>query len=233
MATFLLVHGAWAGGWCYKRVAKLLRSQGHEVYTPTNTGLGERAHLYHPAISLDTHVEDIMNVVRWEDLDDFVLAGHSYGGMIVTGVADKIPEKIRTLVYIDAFVPENGKCQFDYLPQRVEGMRKDAEANNNGISPIPPEVFMVNQDDVPLFKSKCVRHPIHTFDQPVKLSGGLSRLRNKRVFVSAAAYGGTFKQFYDVLKDDRNWRTYKVENCGHMIMLDKPVELAKILLDSI
>lgn len=233
MADFLLVHGGWMGGWCYKRVAKLLRSQGHEVYTPTNTGVGERAHLYDPSINLDTHVEDIMNVIEWEDLDDFVLVGHSYGGMIITVVADRIPERIRTLVYVDAFVPENGKCQFDYLPQREEEMRKDAEAHQNGISPIPPEVFMVNQDDVPLVKSKCVRHPIHTFDQPVKLCGGLSRLRNKRVFVSALNYGGAFKQFYDVLKADPNWRTYAIANCGHMIMLDQPAELAGVLLDVI
>jgi pimeloyl-ACP methyl ester carboxylesterase len=232
MATFLLVHGAWIGGWCYRRVEKLLRSEGHDVYTPTNTGIGERVHLYDPSINLDTHVEDIMNVIKWENLDDFVLVGHSYGGMIITAIADRIPEKISTLVYLDAFVPEDGKCQFDYLPERVEGMRKDAKAHNNGVSPIPAEVFMVNENDVALVNRKAVRHPIHTFEQPVRLRGGLSRLRNKRVFISAAAYMGAFRQFYDILKDDPNWRIFTID-CGHMVMLDKPAELAKILLELI
>lgn len=217
MANFLLVHGAFGGGWCYKRVARLLRSEGHDVYTPTNTGVGERVHLFDPAINLDTHVEDIMNVIKWEELDDFVLVGHSYGGMIITVVADIVPEKIRTLVYLDAFVPEDGKRQFDYLPgDRVKGMRHDAQDHDGGIAPIPAEVLLVNPDDVDWVNSMCVRHPINTFDQPIKLSGGISRLKSKRVFISAAAYAnGPFKQFYDILKDDPNWRIYTVD-CGRM-----------------
>src|SRR5512136_3051948 len=123
MSTFVLVHGAWHGGWCYKRVAERLRAKGHVVYTPTNTGLGERSHLYHRDINLDTHITDILNVIKWEELDDFVLVGHSYGGMIITGVADRIPEKVRRLVYLDAFVPEDGKCQMDYMrPELVARM---------------------------------------------------------------------------------------------------------------
>ena len=116
MTTFVLVHGAWHGGWCYKRVARLLRQAGHDVYTPTLTGLGERAHLMNRAIALDTHVQDIVGVIRCEELSDVVLCGHSYGGMVITGVAEQMAAKIRSLVYLDAFVPENGKCLFDYLP---------------------------------------------------------------------------------------------------------------------
>ncbi|MEA2679624.1 MAG: hypothetical protein QOK03_1346 [Candidatus Binataceae bacterium] len=93
MSTFVLVHGAWHGGWCYKPVARLLRNAGHEVYTPTLTGLGERSHLMSPTIDLATHVKDIVNVLRWEELSDVVLAGHSYGGMVITGVADLVPTK--------------------------------------------------------------------------------------------------------------------------------------------
>ena len=93
MSTFVLVHGAWHGGWCYKPVAQLLRKAGHQVYTPTLTGLGERSHLMSPAVNVDTHVQDIVNVFRWEELSDVVLAGHSYGGMVITGVADKIPTR--------------------------------------------------------------------------------------------------------------------------------------------
>jgi len=110
MATFVLVHGAWHGGWCWKRVAALLRQAGHEVFAPTLTGLGERAHLMSNAIDLHTHIRDILGVLQWEELADVVLCGHSYGGMVISGVADRVPEKLRSLVYLDAFVPDNGTC---------------------------------------------------------------------------------------------------------------------------
>src|SRR5580698_6932911 len=100
MSTFVLVHGVWHGGWCYKRVAVLLRKAGHEVYTPTLTGLGERSHLMSPTIDLDTHITDVVNVIKTEDLSDIILVGHSYGGMVVTGVADALPDRIRSLVYL-------------------------------------------------------------------------------------------------------------------------------------
>ena len=232
MTTFVLVSGAWAGGWCYGRVAKMLRSKGHEVYTPTNTGIGERVHLYHSSIGLETHVQDILNVIRWEGLKDIVIVGHSYGGMIITVVADRVPEKIKQLVYLDAFVPANGKCQFEYLPsERRESMRRDAEAHDGGITPMTAEAWLVkNKDDVAWVNSLSVRHPIRTFEEPVRLSGGLERLRNKRNFIWSEGYAkGPFKQFYDVLVDDPTWRTYKVPGCGHMVMIDKPADLAKVL----
>jgi pimeloyl-ACP methyl ester carboxylesterase len=233
MSIFIFVHGAWGGGWCYGGVAKILRLKGHEVYTPTNTGLGERVHLYRPSISLETHVEDIMNVIKWEGIEDIMLVGHSYGGMIITVVADRIPEKIRTLVYLDAFVPEDGKCQFDYLPaERVEAMRRDAEAHNGRIAPMPAEALLVSKDNVAWMNSLSVPHPLRTFDEPVKLSGGLTRLRNKRVFIWSEGYAkGPFKQFYEVLAGDPTWRTSKIPGCGHMVMIDKPAELTDILLE--
>jgi pimeloyl-ACP methyl ester carboxylesterase len=111
--TFVLVHGAWSGGWCYSRAAALLRARGHAVFTPTLTGQGERAHLLSGAINLSTHIEDVLGVFRFERLSDVVLAGHSYGGMVITGVADRIADKIKTLAYLDAFVPEDGQSLFD------------------------------------------------------------------------------------------------------------------------
>lgn len=230
MSTFLLAHGAWHGGWCYRRVAQGLRSNGHTVFTPTYTGLGERAHLYDPSINLDTHVKDIVNVIRWEDLGDIVLLGHSYGGMVITGVADLMPERIRRLVYLDAFVPEDGQCLFDLQPDEIRAQKEqEAASQNNGLTPIPAESFHVNPEDVDWINSKTVLHPIHTMDQSVKLTGGLERLRNKRAFIWAARYPeGPFKPFYERLKTDPNWETFKID-CGHHIMVDKPQELAKIL----
>jgi pimeloyl-ACP methyl ester carboxylesterase len=116
MANFVLVHGAWIGGWCWRPNAQAPRRAGHEVYTPTMTGLGERSHLLNPSINIDTHITDIVNVIKHKELSDVVLVGHSYGGMVVAGVADTLPGKISSLVYLDAFVPENGQSLFGLLP---------------------------------------------------------------------------------------------------------------------
>lgn len=108
MTSFVLVHGAWCGGWIWKHVASALRARGHDVLTPTLTGLGERAHLASPEVGLGTHVEDVVRVLEYDDLTDVVLVGHSYGGMVVTGVGDRVPERLAQLVYLDAFVPREG-----------------------------------------------------------------------------------------------------------------------------
>jgi len=112
-STYVLVHGAWHGGWCWKKVAPALRAAGHVVYTPTLTGLGERAHLANPAIDLATHVADVVNLLEAEELDKVVLVGHSYGGMVVTGVADRAADRIGRLVYLDAANPKDGQSLVD------------------------------------------------------------------------------------------------------------------------
>ncbi len=116
-ATFVLVHPAWFGGWCWKKVTPLLRAHAHDVFAPTLTGLGERAHLARPEVGLTTHVEDVLNLLKFEDLTGVILVGNSSGGMVITGVADQVPERIAHVVYLDAFVP-NGKRCFEAL---VEG----------------------------------------------------------------------------------------------------------------
>ena len=156
MATYVLVHGAWSGGYTWQGIAKSLRRAGHEVYTPTLTGLGERSHLLREGIDLDTHIMDVRNLIRFEDFGDIVLVGHSYAGMVVTGVADAMPEKIATLVYLDAFVPENGQSLADFQSpgreaQPSQGIavrrcrsrssaspRKRARATRDAACPIPP-----------------------------------------------------------------------------------------------
>jgi len=107
MATFVLVHGAWHGSWCWKRVRRALQARGHEVFTPTLTGVGERSHLLSRHVNLDTHIGDVVNLIRWEELSDVVLCGHSYGGCVVSGVADRVPNPIGALVYLDAFLLED------------------------------------------------------------------------------------------------------------------------------
>ena len=119
LATFVLVHGAWYGSWTWKRVRTALQAAGHEVFTPTLTGVADRSHLLTRDVNLDTHIQDVVNLIKWEELNDIVLCGHSYGGCVVTGVADRIPEHIRSLVYLDAFVPEDGDTQFQHLSEEL------------------------------------------------------------------------------------------------------------------
>jgi pimeloyl-ACP methyl ester carboxylesterase len=116
MATFVLVHGGWHGSWCWKRVRKALQARGHDVFTPTLTGVGERSHLLSPDVNLDTHITDVVNLIRWEELSGIVLCGHSYGGCVITGVADRLSDRVAALVYLDAFVPEDGQSLHDILP---------------------------------------------------------------------------------------------------------------------
>ena len=133
--TFVLVHGAWHGGWCWSRVADRLRAAGHQVFTPTQTGLGERKHLLSKDITLDTFTKDIVNVIEAEELSNIVLVGHSFGGLAITGTADAMPERIRHLVYLDSLMVEGGKSPFDSLPPDVvAARRKAADETSGGLS---------------------------------------------------------------------------------------------------
>src|SRR4051812_14926460 len=118
MATFVLVHGGWDGAWAWRSIARELQMAGHEVFTPTLTGSGERVHLASPEIDLNTHILDVSNVLHYEKLEDIILVGYSYGGMVVTGVAEQMPERLRQIIYLDAFVPQNGLSVADFfLPE--------------------------------------------------------------------------------------------------------------------
>jgi pimeloyl-ACP methyl ester carboxylesterase len=139
MATFVLVHGAWAGALIWRPIAQALRKAGHEVYTPTLTGIGERRHLLNREIDLGTHTQDVLRVIDYEDLADIVLVGHSYGGMVVTGVADAVPDKIAALIYLDAFVPEDGQSLFGLLPP--DRPHSTAPGEEWLTAPLPVEAF--------------------------------------------------------------------------------------------
>src|SRR5947207_10582137 len=127
--TFLVCHGAWSAGWAWKKMHPLMQAAGHRLLTPTYTGLGERAHLAHPGIDLDAHIEDMLNVIKYEDLRDIVLIGHSYGGMVATGVADRARDKVRQMIYLDAFVPEDGQSLFDLNGSGDQMMKAEAEGD--------------------------------------------------------------------------------------------------------
>jgi pimeloyl-ACP methyl ester carboxylesterase len=136
MATFVLVHGAWHGAWCWQRVVRLLTRAGHDVFAPTLTGLCERSHLLTPAVDLDTHILDIVNELKWQELKDVVIVGHSYGGMVISGVAEKMEKAIASFVMLDAFMPENGQSVVDIWPAAMRDGPLAAE--RGGATTVPP-----------------------------------------------------------------------------------------------
>jgi len=165
--TFVLLHGAWHGGWCWERVAGPLRARGHRVTTPTQTGLGERSHLLTAEVDISVFVEDLVNHVLWEGLDDTVLVGHSFGGNAISGAAERIPERIARLVYLDALIPESGRSPFDELPREVVAERiKLAEDTSGGLSipPPPAQAFGVTDPaDVAWLEARLTPHPLRAF----------------------------------------------------------------------
>jgi pimeloyl-ACP methyl ester carboxylesterase len=233
MATFVLVHGAWHGGWCYARVAKKLRAAGHDVFTPTHTGVGERSHLAGVEVNLSLHVKDVCNVIEYENLTDVILCGHSYGGLVITGIAAALGERIRTLFYLDAFVPGDGQCLFDFLPaELVTDFVAGGKAAGGRLPPIPAAAFNVNAADAAWVDKTCVPQAFATFAEPVKLTGKETKVKN-RTYVLATGYDmHVFDQFHAKLKDDAAWKVRTVA-CGHDVMLDKPDELAKLLLEEV
>lgn len=233
MSTYVLVHGAWHGSWCWKRVRRALQARGHEVFTPTLTGIGERAHLLSPQVNLDTHIDDIVNLLRWEELSDIVLCGHSYGGCVVTGVADRMPKRIASLVYVDAFVPDNGRCLFDYVPgeltkMQLEGAREIGDGWR--IPPIPGEIFNVNHKDRAWMDAQCTPQPIATFEQPIRLTGGIEKVKNVIYILATGFQPSPFPRFYEKAKA-KGWTALELAS-GHDVMLDMPEELTDILLSA-
>lgn len=233
MTTFVLVHGAWHGGWCWVRVAERLRAAGHAVLTPTLSGLSDRVHLLAPTISLQTHIKDVANLIAWEDLTDVVLVGHSYGGMVITGAADRVADRVRTLVYVDAFTPKHGEAAFDLRAPEANALTLQKAKANGGwrIPPTPAEAFMVNPADRAWVDAKCTDLPIGCFSEKLHLSGAVDRIVD-RVYVRAGPYPNpTFDRALADARADSRFRAHVVD-CGHDIMVDKPEELTAILLES-
>ena len=229
--TFVLIHGAWHGGWCWRHVVRLLREQGHEVHAPTLTGLGDRAHLASREIDLDTHIRDVLGLIEAEELQDVVLVGHSYAGMVITGVADRVPDKIRRLVYFDAFVPENGKALTDYVgPERAAHQKQEGKETGT-IGPMPAAALgLTRPEDIAWATRRQVRHPIGTMTQPLSLSNEAAVARLPKAFVNCHSATGSFDQFASKIRLDPAWRYLELKT-GHDAMIIDPQGTAKILID--
>jgi pimeloyl-ACP methyl ester carboxylesterase len=232
MTTFVLVHGAWHGSWCWKRVRKTLQAEGHDVFTPTLTGVGERSHLVSPQVNLETHIADVVNLIRWEELDDIVLCGHSYGGCVITGAADRVADRIKALVYLDAFILGDGQSLHDVLPAAVRDAQVEGAVTHGSgwqVQPITAEFFRVNTTDRPWVDRQCTPQPLATFVQPVRLRQTFPAA--KCVHILATGYEHSpFPPFHEIAKA-KGWRTLTVD-CGHDVMLDEPAELVAILRDA-
>jgi len=227
MATFVVAHGAWSAGWAWKKMRPLMREAGHELWTPTYTGLGERLHLAHPDIDLDTHITDTVAVLETEGLTDVILVGHSYGGMVATGVADRARERVRQLVYLDAFAPKNGEAVFDLVPPEVATkMRAGADASETGFgipaNPMPSDTAPEDQ----AWASPLRRpQPVKAFAQKLALSSEPLMPRTY-IYAKKAGIGDTFRKFLERAKRE-GWRTYEIES-SHNPHITNPAALLAI-----
>lgn len=232
MTNYVLVHGAWAGGWVWKDVAKLLRAQGHTVTAPTLTGLGERRHLLSESVNLDTHVEDVVANIEMEGLEDVVLVGWSYGGMVVSGVLARIQNKIKSMVYLDAFVAENGKAVIDFFdPDEPNPIKEFVQKAENLPPVIPLEVFGVTEQEVLEFvRPRLGEQPYNTFLQ--KSTVPLERPKHiPHTYIRCTRFDNpTLDEFLANAENDPEVST-QVLDMSHFSMLTHPQETADLLLN--
>jgi pimeloyl-ACP methyl ester carboxylesterase len=210
----------------WQRVAPLLRAAGHEVFTPSLTGIGERAHLASPAVDLSTHIADVLGTLHYERLREIVLVGHSYGGMVVTGVADRAPERVRMLVYLDAFVPQPGQALLDLLPAQV---REHFPKDGWQLPPrTPQQQGMTDAAEIAWLEGRRDPQPIKTFTQPLALEG---RYRGPRAYVFCTGYSpSSFAPFAERARNDPAWRYHELPT-HHYPHVSMPRETVGILLD--
>jgi len=226
--TFLVCHGAWSAGWAWKKMHPLMQAAGHRLVTPSYTGLGERAHLAHPGLDLESHIEDILNVIRYEDLRDIVLVGHSYGGMVATAVADRARDKVAQLVYVDAFVPADGQSLFDLNESGRAPLQKAAmDGDGWRVPPMqtPPDTSAA---DVEWLAARRVHMPIKCFETRLSLQGGALTLPRSYIYATRVTPADTFGCFSRMTKNDPAWRYFEID-ASHSPNVTAPEALMALL----
>lgn len=232
-ATYVLVHGGGHGGWCYQPVARMLRAQGHEVYAPTLTGLGERSHLLSPSIDLDTHITDIVQVLEYEDLHDVILVGHSYGGMVITGAADRVATRIGHLVYLDAATPRDGESLLDLAAPLLNAARQHARIDKGielvldpGTDPLG-YYGVTDPEQIEWMKSRLTPHPWKSFEQKLQLENpaALTQIPQSHIVCTSTLSGRPV----EALRKQAEGRLWDIDT-GHDLMITEPERVAELLV---
>jgi pimeloyl-ACP methyl ester carboxylesterase len=245
MTAYVLVGGAWIGGWCWKPVARRLRDNSHDAYPVTLTGLGERVHLASPEVDLETHITDVVNLIEFEDLHEVVLLGHSYAGLVVTGVADRIPERISELVYLDTAPLPDGTALIETFPPEARShIERQVEESGEGWKwPMPPPEELANmasleglgEDHLRLLGSRAVAQPFGTYTQPLRL-GNPAREELPKLGIWCSF---SLDQVREMIASDHplfreldgpEWRFVELPT-GHWSMFSRSEDLAELLLD--
>lgn len=246
MANFVLVHGAWHGGWCWQKASPYLEAAGQEVYAPTLTGMAERAGELSPEIGLDTHIQDIVRLLQEKDLRGAVLVGHSYGGMVITGVVDALPERVAHLVYLDTFVPREGESMAGAVPLLSSVLRRQAQAHGDGWRvPSFSDYGVKIEPERSWLLSMVTPQPLKSLEQPLHLKNPAVVSTKPRTHISCSG-GGSFAAFMQHLQvyraipypgwrralpaTEAGWRLRQLRT-SHDAMITAPRELADLLLE--
>lgn len=227
--TFLVAHGAWGAGYTWKKMHPLLSAAGHRLVTPTYTGLGEREHLANPSNDLETHIQDVLAVIKYEDLRDIVLIGHSYGGMVATGVADRARERIARLIYLDAFVPRDGEALFDLISPEAQAAMRDSVKAGDGwrvrANPIPPDT---SETDRAWLAERRLPQSVRCFEMPLRLAHGETTLPRSYIYCTRVSPADPFRRFAERAKSEAGWRYYEID-ASHSPHVTAPEALTRLL----
>jgi hypothetical protein len=229
--TYVLVHGAYHGGWCWRRVADILEGHGHKVFAESLTGLGDRSHLLSKEVVLDTHIADIVNLMTWEDLHDVCLVVHSYGGYPGSGALEHIHDRVAAIVWLDAFKPKDGQKEIDYASAfNRQGIIGALAKGEPGTSPPPARNFSLSEKDYAWLDSKMTPHPTGTATQPIRLTGKIETIARKTYIRASKYLQPAFDNALAECRADRSWRTIVNDTSGHDVMVDEPEWLAATLM---
>ena len=231
----MLVHGAWHGGWCWRAVADALRAKGHRVFTPTQTGLGERKHLLSREITLDTFVDDLTNLIEMEELQNIILVGHSFGGSPISGVADRMPDRIGHLVYLDSLVLEGGQSTFSVVPPDVVAARRKLVVEQGlGIAiPTPPVTAFGIPEDHPQaawVRRHLTPHPVGTYESTLRLEHPVGNGRPRTYIHCTNPVYGPAEASRQWVRQQQGWGWQEIAT-AHDAMVTAPADLARMLLD--
>jgi pimeloyl-ACP methyl ester carboxylesterase len=232
MATFVVCHGAWGGGWAWRRMRAPLQARGHALFAPTYTGLGERFRHLGPTVGLATHIDDVVATLFYEDLSAVTLVGHSYGGMVATGVADREPGRIARLIYLDAFVPADGQSVLDFLPgTEIARAREAVKVHGAGwLMPPSPLSSDVAESDAGWLAARRMPQPFATFTEPIRLDGAAAGIPRAYVYCTRKASGDAFAPFAARYRSDPDW-VYREIDSGHAPNTTAPERLAEVLAE--